>query len=135
MTDKLRQAIEQAVAILGPEAPLCSGCVEEWTEALRVLRDALAEQPAEQWEPVAWMVYTMDGKSVCVTDNPADFTDEHRALPLYTAPKPAKREPLTEEEIDALPWWPHEGNPVTLAEGLRDFARAIERAHGIGEQE
>lgn len=35
-------------------------------------------------EPVAWMVYTLDGKSVCVTDNPADFTDQHRALPLYT---------------------------------------------------
>jgi hypothetical protein len=31
------------------------------------------------------MVYTRDGKSVCVTDNPADFTDQHRALPLYTA--------------------------------------------------
>lgn len=52
MTDKLRQAIEQTVAILGPEAPLCSGCVEEWTEALRILNDALLEQPAEQ-EPVA----------------------------------------------------------------------------------
>ena len=37
-----KEAIEQALAILGPEAPLCSGCVEEWTEALRVLREALA---------------------------------------------------------------------------------------------
>jgi hypothetical protein len=35
-------------------------------------------------KPVAWMIYTLDGKSVCVTDNPADFTDQHRALPLYT---------------------------------------------------
>jgi hypothetical protein len=54
----LREAIEQTVAILGPEAPLCSGCVEEWTEALRILRAALAEQPAEQepktqgWQPI-----------------------------------------------------------------------------------
>ena len=48
-------------------------------------------------EPVAWMVYTLDGKSVCVTDNPADFTSQHRALPLYTAP------PLTIERLrDAL---------------------------------
>lgn len=38
-------------------------------------------------EPVAWMVYTLDGKSVCVTDNPTDFTPQHRALPLYTAPQ------------------------------------------------
>jgi hypothetical protein len=41
-------------------------------------------------EPIAWMVYTLDGKSVCVTDNPADFTPDHRALPLYTSP-PAQR--------------------------------------------
>ena len=33
---------------------------------------------------------------------------------------------LTDEEIDKLPWGPHEGNPMTFAEGLRDFARAIE---------
>ncbi len=37
-------------------------------------------------EPVAWMIYTLDGKSVCVTDNPANFTDQHKALPLYTQP-------------------------------------------------
>ena len=37
-------------------------------------------------EPVAWMVYTLDGKSVCVTDNPADFSEQHKALPLYTHP-------------------------------------------------
>lgn len=37
-------------------------------------------------EPVAWMVYTEDGKSVYVTDNPTDITDGQRALPLYTKP-------------------------------------------------
>jgi len=36
-------------------------------------------------EPVAWMVYTQDGKSVCVTDNPADFI-EWRSFPLYAHP-------------------------------------------------
>ena len=46
-----------------------------------------ASEQAEKQEPVAWMVYTLDGQSVCVTDNPADFTDKHRALPLYTAPR------------------------------------------------
>jgi hypothetical protein len=35
-------------------------------------------------QPIAWMVYTLDGKSVYVTDNPADFDARHRALPLYT---------------------------------------------------
>ena len=52
-------------------------------EAIPALRAALAEP---EQEPVAWMVYTLDGKSVCVTDNPADFTDQHKALPLYTHP-------------------------------------------------
>ena len=54
----------------------------------------------EAMKPVAWMVYTLDGKSVCVTDNPTDFTPEHRALPLYTSPP--KREPLTDREIELL---------------------------------
>lgn len=54
---------------------------------------------AEPVEPVAWMVYTLDGKSVCVTDNPADFGEGHRALPLYTAPPQRKLVSLTEDEI------------------------------------
>lgn len=35
-------------------------------------------------KPVAWMVYTMDGQSVYVTDNPTDIKSGQRALPLYT---------------------------------------------------
>jgi hypothetical protein len=34
--------------------------------------------------PVAWMVYSVDGASVRVTDNPHDIADGERALPLYT---------------------------------------------------
>lgn len=63
--------------------------------------DALRAALAEQQEPVAWMVYTLDGKSVCVADNPADFTDEHRALPLYTKPFPTD-EALLREALYAL---------------------------------
>jgi len=51
-------------------------------------------------EPVAWMVYTLDGESVCVTDNPRHFTPEHNFLPLYTTP--LHRKPLTDEEIDRI---------------------------------
>lgn len=36
--------------------------------------------------PVAWMVYTEDGKSVYVTDNPEDIKPGQRALPLFTRP-------------------------------------------------
>ena len=37
-------------------------------------------------EPVAYMVYTQDGQSVYVTDNPMDIQDRQRTLPLYTTP-------------------------------------------------
>lgn len=51
-----------------------------------------------------------------------------------TAPQPAKREPLTDAQIDAISDdhrdWTHQIG------AFRNFARAIERAHGItGEQE
>jgi len=80
-------------------------------------------------EPVAWMVYTMDGSSVFVTDNPKDFTQDHRALPLYTAPP--QRKPLTEEQIKPIfDQWKILYGGYTI-----DLIRAIERAHGIGGEE
>ena len=64
-------------------------------KAVDALRKALAEQ-AEQ-EPVAWMVYTADGQSVYVTDNPTDIKDGQRALPLYTNPvEPISQEPVVD---------------------------------------
>ena len=48
----------------------------------------------------------------------------------HTAPQPAKRVPLTDEQIDAISDdhrdWTHQIG------AFRNFARAIERAHGIG---
>jgi hypothetical protein len=57
----------------------------------------LYKHPAPVSDPVAWMVYTLDGQSVCVTDNPADFGESHRALPLYTTP-PAAAQPAPVQE-------------------------------------
>jgi hypothetical protein len=37
-------------------------------------------------EPVAWMVYTQEGQSAFVTDNPAVIHPSQRALPLYATP-------------------------------------------------
>jgi len=65
-------------------------------EAITALRAAL-EQPEQ--EPVAWMVYTQDGKSVCVTDNPADFI-EWRSFPLFTHPPRREWRGLKEWEIN-----------------------------------
>ena len=112
------------------EAEKVAYCAGWWA----ALENARKEPPKQ--EPVAWMVYTLDGVDVFVTANPKDFTDQHRALALY--PSPVYRKPLTEEEIiDAvrgadLDWaygW-------TLEEERNNrfvaFTRAIEKAHGIG---
>jgi hypothetical protein len=50
-------------------------------------------------EPVAWMVYTQDGQSVYVTDNPTNIQESQRALPLYTRPQRTWIG-LTDEEIE-----------------------------------
>jgi hypothetical protein len=61
-------------------------------------------KPAPVQEPVAWMVYTQDGKSVYVTDNPTDIQKGQRALPLYTTPPAAQRQwvGLTVDELITL---------------------------------
>ena len=115
----LREAAQQALEALGsslyPQPRQMA--------AIAALKAALA-QPAP--EPVAWMVYTPDGKSVCVTDNPADFTEQHRALPLYTAPP--QRKPLTERQIARIT--ANFDARFSVAIGI---ARAVEAAHGIKE--
>ena len=54
-------------------------------------------------EPIAWMVYTVDGKSAYVTDNPSDLKEGQSAYALY--PGPFELVPLTEEEILAAVGW------------------------------
>jgi hypothetical protein len=48
-------------------------------------------------EPIAWMVYTVDGQSAYVTDNPSDIKEGQSAYALY--PGPFEQVLLTEEEI------------------------------------
>jgi hypothetical protein len=49
-------------------------------------------------EPVAWMVYTQEGGSAFVTDNPAVIHPSQRALPLYATPIQRTWVGLTDEE-------------------------------------
>ena len=65
--------------------------------AYEALRQALA-QPEQ--EPVAWMVYSVDGQSVCITDDPTSFTENQRALPLWPGPLEREWVGLTDEEIE-----------------------------------
>jgi hypothetical protein len=53
-------------------------------------------------EPVAWMVYTEDGQSVYVTDNPTDIQAGQRALPLYTSPPKREWVNLTDDDIKEI---------------------------------
>jgi hypothetical protein len=70
-------------------------------------------------EPVAWMVYTQNGVSVYVTDNPVDIQDGQRALPLYAAPR--QWVGLTDEEIkEIVHTYPRPMGPL-------NFARAVEQ--------
>jgi hypothetical protein len=100
------------------------------TEAATALR--LAIEQAEKQEPMAWM----ENESFVDSDNLWDvrvtFNQDGSGIPLYTAPP--QRQPLTEEEmleilvgIDA--------ETKRLPPGMKAFARAIERAHGIGGKE
>jgi len=87
---------------------------------------ALAEP---EQEPVAWMMVENKkyGDSVVLRKNkPKAYNAEWWTLePLYTAPTP--RKPLTDEAL-------HQVIRAGNYDSMEQFARAIERAHGIGEQ-
>ena len=91
-------------------------------------------------KPVAWMLMNDTHCHIMATKWKPENSDGWKTVPLYAAP-PA-RKPLTDEQIDAefdRETWV----TVVFADGTkgialdrvtaRDFARAIERAHGIGE--
>ena len=64
-------------------------------------------------EPVALMVYTQDGQSCYVTDNPADISPTQRALPLYTDPVPTATNPaITHCDNCGCDWLDNGLNPV-----------------------
>lgn len=96
-------------------------------------------------KPVAW-IYTskLAGNQTYITRFASDLTTykADKVQPLYTAPQPS-RQPLTEDEIyecERVATIRHQqhkhsirGQQITPADLLQwHFARAIERAHGIG---
>jgi len=82
--------------------------------------ERLRAAQTDQTEPVAWMTPGQD----LHLHNAEGFRFSDWT-PLYTAPP--QRVPLKDEQIKALL-----DGAVRLPPGWRDFARAIERAHGIG---
>ena len=61
------------------------------------IRDALAEQPAQQQEPVAWMYVNKDGE--CEQIEFGEAFDDPSVTLLYTAPPKREWVGLTDEEI------------------------------------
>ena len=82
-------------------------------EAIAAIKEALAEHPAQQQEPVAWMTPT--GALYRTEDVDGCFDDKH--IPLYTTPP--QRKPLTDEEIEFI-------YADTGYNDIQMFARAIE---------
>lgn len=75
-------------------------------------------------EPVAWT--DINFTNIYISEMVAN--ENNADVPLYTSPP--KREPLTDEQIkDALV--SVDAETKRLPSGFRDFARAIEAAHGI----
>ena len=107
--------------------------------------DALAEQPAQQQEPVAW-VNQANLNSAAIQRNRGGQGDTHtwsetptwdHSVPLYTSPP--QRKPLTDEEIwdevkaADLDWQTGWSLDEDASNRYITFARAIEASHGIEE--
>ena len=109
-------------------------------KAITALREALAEQPAQQQEPVAWMIWTHGPVLVFMNKDEANLEFDRlnhtypaptrMLVPLYTS-TPAQRKPLTDKEIEQCM---KQAYATVQGRNLEHaFARAIEAAHGIRE--
>ena len=97
---------------------------DQYRKPIDALRAALAqpiippEIKGDKAEPVGWL-NKESGFLVRETTHPEDY------VPVYRAPP--QRKPLTDEEINKL--WTQKLDDFCW---IRLFARAIEKAHGIG---
>ena len=133
MTDKLRQAAQQMLEWFNRNT-----YADEAVDVYQALETALAEQPVEQ-EPVAVALVRPLEPDESERRVTVKWVKQPITGPLYTAPQPAKREPLTEAQICSTlaTAFPDDAGPDgswKLAQYELDIFRLAERAHGIGEQ-
>jgi hypothetical protein len=98
-------------------------------------RQALAQ--SEQ-EPVAWLradgmkAMEADEKESWIEANLPELVAEY-TVPLYTSPP--QRQPLTDEQLPPIPSAYRDGVYLGYSQSdFKDYARAIEAAHGIGDK-
>ena len=115
-------------------------------QAVEVYKAIWQAVPAVEKEPVAFMADDEDhGTRLCKREIIAECWGIPY-VPLYTHPQPKqseqvelKREPLSEREINKLEMESYQllfekwnGRAPELVDHFKAFARAIEKAHGIG---
>ena len=131
--------LNAAYALCGPanQSPEQLPSAQPITEAMMDVVDRLGSE-YDQVDPRAWdhmLVYAPNASAAqepfCYHDGRdivgKEYAHHSDVFPLYTAPP--QRKPLTEEEIEDFYF-----NNFSIGE-LKAFARAIERAHGIGGQD
>jgi hypothetical protein len=111
------------------DGPVCIVCLQN--EIVKLRAELVKPLP----EPVAWM--TEDGRITTGSNAPEQF-GKHWCIPLYAEPPAAEQKPLSDDELDEIE---SQGNFYILDNYdnyifmYKDFARAVERKHGIKEQE
>ena len=135
-------------ALAEPEPRNQCGETCERAKLCAVCAGGLAEQePADQGNNVHSLLAWIIDECVVYPESPDEKAFAKRLLDAithpksgYIAPQPAKREPLTDEQIDLMAHnddegdWNHWTYRDCWYEGYKAGARAIERAHGIGGQ-
>ncbi len=110
MTDKTKEALKLALEAL--ENRFKEKNIEwgQKDKAINAIREALAEQPAQQG-PVAWMIWTHGPVLVFMNKDEANLEFDRlnhtypaptrMLVPLYTSPL-AQRKPLTPEQVNRM---------------------------------
>ena len=111
-----------------PNGEITSNVYDAFDKGYAQAKIDLAEQAVEQ-EPVAWLITHHENQPV-LTFNSSDWASERFVkTPLYA--QPPKRQPLSDEYIERviLNW-----DDVDEDMDLVEFARVIEKAHGISDE-
>lgn len=127
MSREVMEISLEALLLTVEEMRSLYGSAIEQEDAIEALRATLAQPEPE---PVAWMHKFID--DVITKNRPTDITrNAGRWTALYTVPP--QRKPLSDDELLAA-LKSVDSETARLPNGFKLFARAIEAAHGIGEE-